>query len=238
MRLRPSFWPTLMAVPGVIALLALGTWQMQRLYWKEGLIAERTARFTAQTVASPAAGTVLAADEMAALDYRRATATGIFMHDRELYLAARTMNGNAGYQIVTPMTLGGGGTLLVNRGWVPAERKDANRRGQGQIEGTVTVEGILRRPGSQNWLVPDNEPLNNLWFWTDLNSMAVAVGPGEAVVPMFLEAGPAENPGGLPIGGQTRIQVPNDHLQYAIIWYALALAFGVIYIVYTRKNPR
>ncbi len=238
MKFRPAFWPTLIAVPGIIALLVLGTWQVQRLYWKEGLIGERTARVAAEPVAAPPAGAAMAEDAVASLDYRRATATGVFMHARELYLAARTMNGNAGYQIVTPMTLGGGGTLLVNRGWVPVERKDANRRLEGQIVGTVTVEGILRRPGRQNWLVPDNEPMKNIWFWTDLPSMAAATGMGAPVVPMFLEAGPAGNPGGLPIGGQTRIHLPNDHLQYAIIWYALALALGAIYTIYTLRSPR
>ena len=112
------------------------------------------------------------------------------------------------------------------------------RRPEGQVAGIVTVDGAIRAPGVQHWLQPDNEPAQNIWFWSDLPAMAAcgASRPPDKLVPVFLEAGPAPDPGGLPIGGQTKVNLPNDHLQYAITWYALAAALAVIYVLYHRQR--
>lgn len=238
MTFRPTFWPTVFTVPALLVLLGLGTWQVERLRWKEGLIAERTARTTAVPIDLPAAGTVLSPEALAELDYRRATATGRFSHDREMYLAARTMQGAIGYQVVTPLQRADGSIVLVNRGWVPDDRKDPAKRAGGQVAGEVTVDGAIRAPGRQHWLQPDNEPAKNLWFWTDLQAMARHAGVApERLVPVLLEAGATPNPGGLPVGGQTRVNLPNDHLQYAITWYALAVGLAAIYVIYHLRRP-
>ncbi|MFM9843421.1 MAG: SURF1 family protein [Dongiaceae bacterium] len=235
MPFRPTFWPTLFTVPALILLLGLGSWQVQRLFEKAAVIAERESRIAAAPVELPAPGAA-AIEALAPLEFRRAVASGEFRHDKELYVAARTMRGNVGYQIVTPLRLSSGGTLLVNRGWVPEAQKDPARRAEGQAAGLVTVDGAIRLPGHQNWLQPDNEPQNNMWFWLDLPAMAAQAGiPAAELVPVFLEAGPAANPGGIPIGGQTKVTLPNDHLQYAITWYILAVALAVIYVVYHRR---
>lgn len=235
MPFRPTFWPTLFTIPALILLLGLGSWQVLRLFEKEAMIAEREARITAAPVELPAPGTA-APESLAPLEFRRAVAAGEFLHDKEFFLAARTMRGNVGYQIVTPLRLISGGTLLVNRGWVPEAQKDPAKRAEGQVAGPVTVDGAIRLPGHQNWLQPDNEPQNNVWFWFDLQAMAQEAGiPAAELVPVFLEAGPTPNPGGIPIGGQTKVTLPNDHLQYAITWYILAVALAVIYILYHRR---
>jgi surfeit locus 1 family protein len=238
MHFRPTFWPTMFTLPALVVLLGLGTWQLERLQWKEGLIAERTARTTAAPIGLPEPGAQLSPAALADLDYRRAQATGQFLHDREMYLAARTMQGAVGYQVVTPLERADGSFLLVNRGWVPDDRKDPATRPDGQVSGTVAVEGAIRIPGRQHWLQPDNEPAKNLWFWSDLAAMAGhATIPPDRLVPVFLEAGAAPHPGGLPIGGQTRVNLPNDHLQYAITWFALAVGLAVIYVVYHLRRP-
>jgi surfeit locus 1 family protein len=233
LRFRPSFWPTVIAIPAVIVMLALGTWQVQRMYWKEGLIAERVARTTAEPVALPRAG-----DDLSAMDYRHTSVTGQFLHDHELYLAARSMRGNPGYHVVTPFRMADGSAVFVDRGWIPLERKDPAHRAEGQVAGTVTLDAVIRLPHAQNWLTPDNDPGKNTWFWVDLPAMATAAGLSGEIAPVYLEAGPAPNPGGFPIGGQTRIDLPNDHLQYAITWYALAVALAVIYVLWHRGRMR
>ena len=238
MPFRPTFWPTAFTIPALIVLLGLGTWQVQRLHWKEGLIADRTARTTAPPLALPAAGVPLSPAALTDLDFRHGTATGVFLHEREMYLAARTMGGSVGYQIVTPLQEADGSIVLVNRGWVPETRKDPAKRANGQVAGSVTVDGAIRTPGAQNWLQPDNQPAQNIWFWSDLPAMAAHAGVApDKLVPVFLEAGASPNPGGLPIGGQTKVKLPNDHLQYAITWYALAVGLAVIYVLYHRR-PR
>jgi surfeit locus 1 family protein len=238
MPFRPTLWPTLFTIPALIVLLGLGTWQVQRLHWKEGLIADRTARTTAAPIALPAPGAPLSPVALTDLDFRHGTATGVFQHEREMYIAARTMEGSVGYQIVTPLQQADGSVVLVNRGWVPETRKNPAKRAEGQLAGTVTVDGAIRAPGVQHWLQPDNQPVQNIWFWSDLPAMAAHAGIApDKLVPVFLEAGPALNPGGLPVGGQTKVNLPNDHLQYAITWYALAAALAVIYVLYHRQ-PR
>ena len=238
MTFRPTLWPTVFTIPALIVLLGLGTWQVQRLYEKREQIAERTARTTAAAVALPAAGTPLSAAALADLDYRHGAATGVFLHEHEMYLAARTMEGSVGYQIVTPLQEADGSVILVNRGWVPEARKDPTKRPEGQVAGTVTVDGAIRAPGAQHWLQPDNQPAQNIWFWSDLPAMAAYAGVApDKLAPVFLEAGPAPNPGGIPVGGQTKVNLPNDHLQYAITWYALAAGLAVIYVLYHRQ-PR
>jgi surfeit locus 1 family protein len=233
----PTFWPTIITVPALIVLLGLGTWQIQRMHEKEAMIAERTTRTTAAPISLPHGG-----DDLSDADYRRARSAGRFLHDKEMYLAARSLNGNPGYQIITPLERDDGAVVLVNRGWIPIARKDPATRAEGQVTGRTTVEGIIRVPRAKNWverrIVPADEPAKGLWLWTDLAGMAAHAGVEDEVLPVFLEAGPAANPGGYPIGGQTRISLPNDHLQYAITWYALAVALAVIYFIYRRRAHR
>jgi surfeit locus 1 family protein len=227
---RPRLWPTLFTIPAVLVMLGLGTWQVQRLFWKQELIAERQAG-----LAAPVTAWADAEGRLDELYWHRVSAEGQFLNERELVLAARSMNGNAGYHIVTPVQIEGGPVVMVDRGWVPLDRKDPAARAQGQIEGATTVTGILRPGHEPSWLTPENEPEKNFWFWIDLPSMAHAVGTeANTVTEAYLEADATPNPGGFPIGGQTRTELPNDHLQYAITWYALALALVVIYILFHR----
>lgn len=225
-RLQPG--ATLAAAIGVLLLIGLGIWQLDRLQWKGGLIAERQSRSQAEAIPVPASDA-----DGAALDFQHARAAGSFDHAQELFLAARSLNGNPGYHVVTPLRLADGRTLLVDRGWIPIERKDPAQRAEGQIEGPIEIDGLLRLPRAQNWLEPDNEPQNDIWFWVDLPAMGAEIGvPPDRLLPFFLEAGPAANPGGFPIGGQSRTTLPNDHLQYAITWFALALALVGVWFFY------
>lgn len=227
---RPALWPTVMTVPALAALVALGTWQVERLAWKEALIAERAAGLAAPPLALPRE-----VEDPAGLAFRRVTVRGRFRHEAEFHLLATSRTGRAGYHVITPLVRGdGGATVLIDRGWVPYERKDPETRAAGQLDGTVPVTGIVRGPGAQGRFVPDNRPEENTWYWRDLDAMAARAGPD--VRPLLVEAGPAPNPGGYPLGGQTRTELANRHLGYALTWYALAAALAVIYVVYHRQR--
>jgi surfeit locus 1 family protein len=229
---RFTLWPTLFTIPAVLFMLGLGTWQVQRLAWKTVLIDMRRAALAAPAVPLPL---TLAAAEP--LDFRHVEVTGTFDHAKELYIGAFDARGIEGFQIVTPMTLADGHTLLVNRGFVPGIRKAPATRPDGQIAGPTQLQGILRLPNPpKGWLVPQNRPGDNFWFYVDLPTMA-ATDRLDQVLPFYVEAGPAPNPGGFPIGGQTRIALPNDHLQYAITWYLFALTLTVIYFIYHYRKP-
>lgn len=233
-RFRPTLWVTLAALAACGVLLGLGTWQVQRLHWKEALIAERTGRMAAPVVALPAD-----LSESAALEHRRFAVTGRFLHRYELYLGSKTHRGQVGFRVVTPFELTDGRLVLIDRGWVPADRKDPAGRLAGQLDGPVTLEGVARRDGWKGspWFRPDNQPDENYWFWVDLAAMAERIGRPDLVTPIYLEAAEAELPGGLPKGHPRAVELRNDHLQYAITWYALALALAVIYVAFCYR-PR
>jgi surfeit locus 1 family protein len=232
LRFRPTLWPTLFSVPALIVLIGLCLWQVQRLHWKDALIADREARVAAEPIAVPAEG-----GDPAGVDYRRVRLEGAFRHDKELFLGARSLNGNVGYQVLTPFELSGGGAVLVDRGWVPLERKAPESRPEGQLAGPQAIDGIVRLAPGKVWMQPDNEPANNMWFFVDLPAMKTTSGVALRT-DLYVDAGPAQNPGKYPVGGQTRIELPNDHLQYAITWGLLALALAVIYVLYHLKLER
>jgi len=242
-RFRPSLWPTLFTLPALIVLVGLGVWQLQRLHWKEALIEERQMRSALPAAVLPEQ---IAAPED--LEYTPLKVSGRFHHDREFYLAARTLNGRVGLHVVTPFELPDSRILMIDRGWIPDARRDPSTRPEGQTPGEVEVSGLGRLPGWKglDWLQPENLPEENLWFWVDPPAMAAAAGLSPVIEGLYLDAGPAENPGGWPRGGQTRIELPNDHLQYALTWFALAVALAVIYLIYhlrgdagtaTQKTP-
>jgi len=213
-------WPTLITFCMLAVLLGLGTWQVQRLHWKQALLATIDDRINDDPVD---AETVNPAEA----DYRPAKASGLFQHDREFYLTAISSTGEGGYHVLTPLQLDDGKYLLVDRGWIPYDRKAPETRRDGQLFGPVRVGGILRIP-RHYWTQPANDAAGNVWYGIDLPVMAKLAGVPE-FMPFVLEADTKPNPGGYPIGGQTRVTLPNNHLSYALTWYGLALALLVIY---------
>jgi len=219
-----------MAVPAFLVLLGLGIWQLDRLHWKEGLIAAREA-----AVAAPPSEIPRTAAEAASMEFRHVHATGELLNDHEFLLGASNEAGTTGFHVIAPLRLADGNLLLVDRGWIPGNLKDPATRRAGELAGTVTVEGLLRLglADKPNWFVPDNRCDINYWFWIDIAGMA-RCGDLKNVLPFTVDAGPAPNPGGYPRGGVTRVALPNDHLQYAITWFALAFGLAVIYVLYHR----
>jgi surfeit locus 1 family protein len=229
---RPRLIPTLSAAAIVLICLGLAVWQLQRLAWKEGLIAARRIALAAPATAPPQS---LA--EARKLEFHHIVAAGVFLNDGEIYLHAISADGRQGYDVLTPLQQAGGQVVFVDRGFVPTELRDPGRRQAGQLQGTVRVNGVLRLPpgGRPNWFLPDNDPQRNHWFWVDLPAMAAADGLAH-VAPYYLAADATPNPGGWPEGGVKPPDLPNNHLQYAITWFALAVAMIVIWALYHRRS--
>lgn len=228
---RSLFWPSLWACLGFFLLIGLGTWQVQRLHWKEGLIAQRQAQLHAAPVALPSS-----LDAARALVFHPVRARGAFLNAHELYLHDENLRGDAGLHIITPLILADGTALLVDRGYVPTDRRAPATRAAGELTGEVTVTGLLRLPpDGGGWFTPANDPARNSWFTMDIPAMAKAAGVSR-VLPFYVDADATPNPGGWPEGGQTITALPNNHLQYAITWYSLAVALVVIYIRFIRRR--
>lgn len=211
-------------------LLTLGTWQVQRLHWKEDLIATIQSRVHSDPV--PLDAVLRSGKSIADQEYQPVTLSGTFAHQYERHFFA-THEGASGYFVYTPLKLDGGDWIFVNRGFVPFDRKDAATRVAGQVDGHVTMTGLVR-PGlveKPSSIVPDNDPAKNIFYWKDIRQMRETSGlpEQEPVLGLFVDAGPAANPGGLPVGGVTILEQPNNHLQYAVTWYGLAAALvGVV----------
>ncbi|ULR43252.1 SURF1 family protein [Rhizobium sp. K102] len=209
-------------------LISLGTWQVERLHWKEGLLADIATRQAAAPV--PLADIEAMAASGGDIEYRKVTATGRYINNKERHFFA-TWRGQTGFYVYTPLELADGRILFVNRGFVPYENKEPEMRMQGQLTDHQTVTGLARAklPGKPSSLVPDNDVAKNIFYWKDLDVMAESVGLDKArVLPFFVDADSAPNPAGLPIGGVTQVDLPNDHLQYALTWYGLAAVLVVV----------
>jgi surfeit locus 1 family protein len=230
---RPQLWPTVFTVPALLLLVGLGVWQIQRLHWKEGLIAARRAAVSATPVAAPE--TAAAAR---GLEFSPVAATGHFLNDKEILVHAISRQGAAGYHVFTPLVATDGRTILVNRGFVPTALANPTKRAAGQLAGTVRVVGLLRLPYATKpgWFLPDNDPARGEWFWPDVKAIAAADHLAR-LAPFTIDADAAPNPGGWPRGGVTRLTLPNHHLQYAVTWFSLAVALLVIYVLYHRRRP-
>lgn len=218
----------LLSLTAFCVLIALGTWQVERLHWKEALLA---------TIAERVASSPRPLGEVEAIyaksgdvEYWPVKVTGHFLHQDERHFFA-THQGRSGFYVYTPLEMADGRAVMVNRGFVPYERKDAATRAEGQVAGEVTVTGLARDPlkGKPSSLVPDNDSAKNMFYWKDWRVMVKTAGLDPArTVPFFIDADTAPNPGGLPIGGVTIIDLPNNHLQYAGTWYGLAAALAAV----------
>jgi surfeit locus 1 family protein len=161
--------------------------------------------------------------------YRRVRVTGRFLHDRETLVRAVSDLGS-GYWVVTPLDTGRF-TVLVNRGFVPPERRDPASRAAGNGAGQVTVTGLLRVTEPGGGFLRSNDPAADNWYSRDVAAIAAARGLSNAA-PYFIDADAAPNPGGWPKGGLTVLRFSDNHMGYALTWFALALlSLGAIWLV-------
>jgi surfeit locus 1 family protein len=230
----------------VMALLfagmtALGAWQLERLQWKLGLIAA-----VQRNLAAPP----LTLDRLLTLppgaaQYHRVALTGRFDNAKEAYAFTTGPDGAPAYHVLTPFVLGDGRALLVDRGYVPARLRDPKTRTAGEVSGERRVVGVWRIPDAPGLFTPAPDLVHRIWYSRDLASIAKVDGIHLAA-PALVEADAAPNPGGLPRGGQTVVAFRNEHLQYAITWFAMAaivLGGWIAYhisrgrIAWTRGRP-
>lgn len=232
-RLRLNFWMTVCMVPALALLVGLGVWQLHRLQWKEALIADRAARLAKPPVALSA----VPATGWRAYELRRVVARGRFLYDKTMEIVSQSYRDQTGVHVITPLLLAdGSGTLLVNRGWAPRDKE--RRPGEfRRPDGIVEITGVLRAAGRTNPWAPDNEPAKGVWFFPDPPAMAKVAGLANAR-PFLIEAVRRAGDDSYPVGGQTVTKIRNQHLQYAITWFSLAIALVVIYVLYHVKRYR
>jgi surfeit locus 1 family protein len=215
------------AFVGVALLTALGAWQVQRLSWKRDLIERVEQRVNAPAVPAP---DPLRFDARAD-EYRRVSLRGHFLNDRETLVQAATRLGG-GFWVMTPLRAAEGFTVLVNRGFVPAAQRQP--RDWARVEGEVVLTGLLRLDEPGGGFLRDNQPQADRWYSRDVH--AIGSLRGVALAPYFVDEeaqpGSAAPPRG-PVPGLTVVRFNDNHLQYALTWFALALmlAYGAFRIL-------
>ncbi len=231
-RARSIVAPILFGLPVLGLLVGLGVWQLERLGWKEGVIASMGARVEA-TPAPLAPSSNWAALAATDYDYSRVAATGRFEPRVEalIFRASGTPVGGPeqpGYWAMSPFRLADGATLLVNRGFVSADRRVDPARLAGLPQGDVTITGLLRAPEARNWFTPADNVATGEWYTRDPGAIAAALSLGQAA-PFSLDEDAYPAAPGLPGGGATVFDIPNNHLGYAATWFGLALTLvGVL----------
>ena len=219
--------PSIAAVCAFAVLVGLGTWQVQRKAWKDALIATMSERFAASPAALPPSAAWAQLDP-ATDEFRRVRFTGELLNDREalVFTTGSSLRGDAGpgYWVFTPARVLDR-IVMVNRGFVPEDRKDPATRPQGRIIGPVEIVGVMRWSELPGLFTPEADPANNRWFVRDSTAIAQQKGL-EAVAPFYVEQESPPAPGGLPRAGALQPSFPNNHLGYAITWYGLALVLA------------
>ena len=223
----------MVALPALVTLLWLGTWQLQRLEWKNDLISSFEARSSAAPITLPLAASVT--DEM---EFRHLQLVGEFDHENEVFLTGRTYEGNAGFHIVTPFLLTDGRTILINRGWVSESYRDPAKRPFSLVAGEQTISAILRFPGQKGYFVPENDPKAGFWFTIIPAEITAYLGLATAETTIYADALRTSDVVTLPIAAKTELNLRNSHLSYAFTWYGIAMALIGVYVAFHHQAGR
>ena len=240
-RRRGLFEPTVFAVVGITFLIGLGLWQLDRKVWKENLIATVTARTSlAPEDLPPRASWPRLVQE--GNEYRRVVFPAEFLEGQEalVYTSGSPFRPDVkgpGYWVFAPAQLAGGSIVLVNRGFVPADRKDPATRADTKTSGIVDIVGVMRWPESRGLFTPADDPKTNVWYLRDPKAMATEKKWATAA-PFYIDQEAPVPPGGLPLPGKLSVALTDNHLQYAITWFGLALALAGVYVVWLAGRFR
>ena len=214
-----------------VAFVALGLWQLERRGWKRDLIARVESRMRAPPRPLPHRGSW-----NGDLAYTRVFVTGELLHEKETLVQAATVLG-AGWWVLTPLRTETG-IVLVNRGFVPPERRTPASRQSGQVQGRVTLTGLIRASEPGGAFLRSNDARADRWYSRDVSGIARARSLGP-VAPFFVDADAAGVPGGYPIGGMTRIVFRDNHLAYALTWLVLAgLSLSGLAVIALQRSER
>ena len=234
---RPLLVPTLTVLVALPILIGLGTWQVQRLHWKQGLIADLEARMAADPIAFPPQADWSIADWQA-LAFRTVSVEGRYLNEHEFHVFRQNQDGDAAYRLVTPLKLNAGGYVFVDRGFVPAPFKDPALRPDSRREGEVEVVGLVRAPEEEGYFDVVQNAESNEWT-RRMPATFAEVADLAPVAPYLIEA-EREEPKtvGLPIAEPAPLNIRNNHLEYAITWFSLAVGLVAVYLAYHIANGR
>ena len=233
----PRIWPVLIAaLVGTAILVSLGVWQVQRLQWKEGLLARLAANAAAEPIDIATAASQ--AEEGRDMEFVRVRFPAQFRHDAWKKMISTYERGQ-GWTIITPAMTPDGWAVIVDRGRLPGQLLEHFD----QPDGEVTLEGVIRtHKAGPGYFDPANDPKANLWYWWDVPAMLADSGLPEGTkrFPYAVQLLPASGTGGFPKPEEPKANLANNHLGYAITWFGLAATLiGVAgFYIYDLRRRR
>lgn len=242
-RLRQLVLPALCTLVALGILLALGFWQLERLAWKEDLIARIGARAHDAPVGLPAEATWPTWNQIDD-EYRPVRAEGRFLDGKTVFVTANAelrprAGATLGYMVLTPLALPDGSVVIVNRGFVPRELRDSLRL----AGGAASVTGLMRAPQEHGWFVPEDQPSRDdpgsgEWYTRDPLRIGTSLGLPRVAPFLIDQAAGAAGAADWPRGGLTVVTFPNKHLEYALTWFGLAATLVVVFVAFAARRPQ
>ena len=234
MRFRPTLWATVFVIPALIALFALGTWQLERRAWKHDLVA----RIEAAIAAPPRDLVEILSGPADLWPYARVDADGTIDPAKAIHLFSAEGQGAGAYRVIAPLDYGDGRVVLVDLGSITEAEKA--RLGGGvppEAAGDVHIEGLLRPSEAPGLFDAAPDLKSNRWYARDVPAMAAAL--GLANIPPVILQSETPNPRNLPRAIPLRPELSDNHLAYAVTWFSLALILIVVYVLFhTRRRPK
>lgn len=230
---RPGLFTALLVLVCLAILIGLGVWQLQRLTWKEGILARVAALQSAP--ARPLEGALAAGGDV---DFTRVSFSCPDLERRPMLRLFAVWNGAAGYRLITACPIGAGrySSILVDRGFAPTEQSGAAMQpGRATLPGPVI--GVLRKGDKANFATPANRIGENLWYSRDVPAMARTLGAA-APAPVFLMVEQPAPPAGGPAPAPVPATIPNRHLEYALTWFGLAASLVAVYVAKLLRSRR
>lgn len=213
---KPPFWATFFTLTGFSILCVLGTWQLQRLAWKERLIAQLDAAYESDAS--------IPVDMN--IDFSYGSATGRVIPDKAILLGPKTKDNTVGHDLIVPLRTGNG-TLLVNMGWTAAQ--NTTELPIHHLDRDITFTGMTRTP-RWNMFTPENKPDQNQWYKPDIGEIAHAKNL-ENLRPVMLIAEKANYAFNNAFPNNPRVYPHNNHKQYAFFWFSMAIALTLVYVL-------
>lgn len=240
-RSRWMFWSFVSFMLALMVLFTtLGIWQVERLAEKEKLIADVASRMTLAPEQLPPLSEWPAFDAEA-WNYRPVTASGTF-HPSETVLVFTSLAdqrgkfSGPGYWVMTPLELAAGGTVFINRGFVPQDSAGAFAAGGAVEPGLVSLSGIARASEEIGSFTPAPDAAKRVEWVRNTGRLVALAGPvPQPVAPIYIDL-PASGDGALPQGGETMVSFPNSHLGYAITWFGFATLVPFLLLFWVRRQ--
>ena len=225
---KPKLIPLVAFILALSILLSLSAWQIKRLNWKKNLIQQRVSMFEGE----PRSLSEL--KEPAEYEFQKVFVNGKLLNDFEFYMPALSKNGNNGFHILVPIKVSSNKFLIYNTGWVPLLKKSQVDRKENIVSEEKLFSAVIRLPGRKGYFQPENDPIKNFWFFVEPDLMEKEL-TFQLEKNFYLEASD-NGPNGYPLGNQTRIYLRNNHFQYALTWFFIAIGLISVFISANLKK--